>query len=364
MMTSGMSVAARTSRIRLRRDAHSTSCPTRNIHFPLCKGGVAERQTLSLPYSAGLIKMVERLLTVGSLTTPLELGPLKNMVSVDLLSCGVGEPHSMKMRLDEVAVREVERQRPRGRLGAKSTYLGGSFDQYNRQEYGMWGSLTEVLRTGRPRTEINGQDHFESIYHDPIRFRSFVEAMTAGSLLSARRIAEQFPWEQYRTLCDIGTTQGCLPVQVALVRSHIEAIGFGLPELGPAFQQYAHQNGLSQRVQFKAGDFFNDILPVADVIVLGRVLHNWDLATKKMLLAKVHQALPQAGAVIVYDMLIDDDRSSSMSGLLSSLNMLMWTSAGFGYTGADCIDWMREAGFGEMRVERLAGGNSMVIGKK
>jgi hypothetical protein len=116
MMTSGMSVAARTSRIRLRRDAHSTSCPTRNIHFPLCKGGVAERQTLSLPYSAGLIKMVERLLTVGSLTIPLELGPLKNMVSVDLLSC---EPHSMKMRLDEVAVREAERRRPRGRLGVQ-----------------------------------------------------------------------------------------------------------------------------------------------------------------------------------------------------------------------------------------------------
>jgi precorrin-6B methylase 2 len=247
---------------------------------------------------------------------------------------------------------------------AKPTYLGGSFDQYNRREYGMWGSLTEALRTGRPRTEINGHDHFESIYHDPVRFRSFVDAMTAGSLLSARRIAEQFPWEQYRTLCDVGTAQGCLPVQVALAHSHIEAIGFDLPELASAFRQYAHENGLAQRLQFRAGDFFHDFLPEADVIVFGRVLHNWDLATKKMLLAKAHQALPEGGAVIVYDMLIDDERSSSASGLLSSLNMLLWTSGGFGYTGADCIGWMRGAGFDEMRVERLAGGNSMVVGNK
>lgn len=247
---------------------------------------------------------------------------------------------------------------------AKPTYLGGSFDQYNWREYGMWGSLTEALRTGRPRAEINGQDHFGSIYRDPMRQRSFVNAMTAGSMLAACCIAERFPWQQYRTLCDVGTSQGCLPVQVALAHPHLEAIGFDLPELGSAFGQYARENGLSHRLTFRAGNFFKEPLPAADVIVFGRVLHNWDLATKKMLLAKAHRALPEGGAVIVYDMLIDDERSSSTSGLLSSLNMLLWTSAGFGYTGADCAGWMREAGFDGMRVEPLAGGNSMVIGKK
>jgi hypothetical protein len=152
----------------------------------------------------------------------------------------------------------------------------------------MWGSLTEALRTGRPRTELNGQDHFESIYDDPARFRTFVDAMTAGSLLSAQRIAERFPWERYRTLCDIGTAQGCLPVQVALAHPHIHGIGFDLPGLEPAYERYVRDNGLSLRLQFKSGDFFNDAFPRADVTVLGRVLHNWDLATKKMLLAKAY----------------------------------------------------------------------------
>lgn len=247
---------------------------------------------------------------------------------------------------------------------AKPTYLGGSFDQYNRREYGMWGLLTEALRSGRPQTEINGHDHFESIYNDPIRFRSFVNAMTAGSMLPARCIAEQFPWSKYHTLCDVGTAQGCLPVQVALAHPHIKAIGFDLPELRPAFDQYVKDNGLSQRLTFRAGDFFGDSLPPANVIVFGRVLHNWDLPTKKMLLAKAYTALPRGGAVISYDMLIDDERSSSKSALLSSLNMLLWTSAGFGYSGADCADWMRDAGFHDVRIEPLAGGNSMVIGMK
>lgn len=83
-----------------------------------------------------------------------------------------------------------------------------------------------------------------------------------------------------------------------------------------------------------------------------------------MLLAKAYQAVPPDGAVIVYDMLIDDDRTSSARALLSSLNMLLWTSAGFGYTGTDCISWMRAAGFRDVRIDELAGGNSMVVGSK
>ncbi len=42
---------------------------------------------------------------------------------------------------------------------------------------------------------------------------------------------------------------------------------------------------MSDRVRFLPGEFFADPLPDADVLIMGRVLHNWDLATKRMLLA-------------------------------------------------------------------------------
>ena len=62
--------------------------------------------------------------------------------------------------------------------------------------------------------------------------------------------------------------------------------------------------------------------------------------------------------------LIDDERRENAFGLLMSLNMLIETPGGFDYTGADCIDWMKEAGFRETRVEHLAGPDSMAIGIK
>jgi len=137
-----------------------------------------------------------------------------------------------------------------------------------------------------------------------------------------------------------------------------------LPEVAPIFEDYVAANGLTGRVTFTPGSFFTDDLPKADVILMGHILHDWDLEQKKMLLRKAHAALPSGGAVIIYDSIIDDDRSQNAFGLMMSLNMLIETPGGFDYSGADCIGWMHECGFRDCRVEHLIGPDSMVIGIK
>jgi len=121
---------------------------------------------------------------------------------------------------------------------------------------------------------------------------------------------------------------------------------------------------LNDRIRIASGDFFQDPLPKADVITMGMILHDWNLEQKKMLLKKAWEALPTSGALIVYEALIDDERKTNAFGLLMSLNMLVETSGGFDYSGADCIEWMREAGFKSTRVEHLAGADSMVVAIK
>jgi hypothetical protein len=97
---------------------------------------------------------------------------------------------------------------------------------------------------------------------------------------------------------------------------------------------------------------------------MGHILHDWGLDAKRMLVGKAYDALPEGGAFLVYEALIDDERRQNAFGLLMSLNMLIETDEGFDYTGADCQAWMAEAGFRESRVEHLVGPDSMVIGIK
>ena len=248
----------------------------------------------------------------------------------------------------------------------KPSYIGGMLEMANARLYHHWGSLTDGLRTGKRQNESkeNDSNTFDALYSDPRRLRTFLSAMTGISIPSAIAIARKFPWNQHRTFVDVGTAQGGLAAQVALAHDHVTGKGFDLPVVQPIFQEYVQSFGLQDRLSFEAGNFFEDPLPEADVLVMGHILHDWNLDEKMMLLDKAVKALPKGGSLIVYEALIDDDRRRNAFGLLMSLNMLIETPGGFDYTGADCCGWMKKAGFAETYVEHLVGPSSMAVGIK
>lgn len=249
----------------------------------------------------------------------------------------------------------------------KPSYVGGMLEMANARLFGYWGHLTEALRTGKPQNEAKdetGASPFVALYADPARLKGFLAAMSGISRGANAAIARLVPWSRYKTFADIGTAQGDLAAQIALANPHLEGIGFDLAEVAPVFEEYVESHGLSSRVRFQPGDFFTQDLPRVDVLTMGHILHDWNLEEKKMLISKAFAALNPGGALVIYDALIDDDRSRNAFGLLMSLNMLIETRGGFDYTGADGVAWMKEAGFREARVEHLVGPDSMVIGFK
>lgn len=248
----------------------------------------------------------------------------------------------------------------------KPSYVGGILEMANVRLYPFWGHLTEALRTGQPQNELKtgGPGLFETLYADPARLKAFLSAMTGLSHGANLTIARTFPWKDYNTFVEVGTAQGDLAVQVAFANPHLRGFGFDLPEVAPVFEEYCQTTGVANRVSFVPGSFFDQEIPKADVVLMGHILHDWDLPTKKMLIRKAFEAVPAGGAFIVYEAIIDDNRSKNAFGLMMSLNMLIETPGGFDYTGADCAAWMKEAGFSATRVEPLVGPDSMVIGIK
>jgi O-methyltransferase domain/Dimerisation domain len=306
------------------------------------------------------------------LFTLLADGPL----SADVLTARLKlHPRSVCDFLDAlVALGQLERNgrlysnTPAGALfldRRKPTYVGGMLEMANARLYPFWGALTEGLRTGEPQNETKqGRDLFDEIYRNPAILAEFLKAMTGLSLGTARAIAEKFPWADYKSFADIGTAQGGLAVELARAHPHLSGIGFDLPVVQPYFEAYAAHHDLTGRLAFRAGNFFLEAMPSADVLIMGHILHDWSLDKKRLLIRRAYEALPFGGALIVFDPIIDDERKQNTFGLLMSLNMLIETRDGFDFTGADCIGWLKEAGFAETRVERLVGPDSMVIGVK
>ena len=297
-------------------------------------------------------------ISAEALTTRLKLHPRSVRDFLDaLVALGQLERHDALYSNTPAGALFLDRRKP--------TYVGGMLEMANARLYPFWGSLTEGLRTGEPQNEVKqGRDLFDEIYRSPAILADFLKAMTGLSLGAAYAIADKFPWADHKTFADIGTAQGGLAVELARAHAHLKGIGFDLPVVKPHFEAYAAQHGLSSRLSFQAGDFFADPMPSADVLIMGHILHDWSLEKKRMLIRKAYEALPYGGALIVYDPIIDDERRKNAFGLLMSLNMLIETREGFDFTGADCIGWLKEAGFVETRVEPLVGPDSMVIGSK
>lgn len=105
--------------------------------------------------------------------------------------------------------------------------------------------------------------------------------MTGVSHAANLAIAHKFPWSKYRTAVDVGTAQGDLIAQVALANPHLEGIGFDLPEVGPIFEEFVEMNRLAGRVKFVPGSFVEQPLPKGDVIMMGHILHDWNLEMKQ-----------------------------------------------------------------------------------
>ena len=249
---------------------------------------------------------------------------------------------------------------------ASPAYMGGFLEMAHDRLYGFWGDLHEGLKTGEAQNEakLGMASIFEDLYTNREGLEQFLAAMSGISTGNFLALAEKFDFSPYKTLCDVGGAEGILAISVAKANPHMTCITADLPPVEPIAKAQIARHELSGRISTAAIDFFSDDLPKAEIITMGMILHDWDLPTKKMLIAKAYEALPPGGAFIVIEQLIDDARRENVFGLLMSLNMLIEGGNAFDYTGADFDGWCREAGFTRTEVMHLAGPSSAAIAYK
>ena len=246
------------------------------------------------------------------------------------------------------------------------TYMGGILEMANARLYRFWGNLSTALRTGRPQNEIKhaGKSMFDALYADPARLEQFMDAMSGVSMANFEAFARKFDFAPYKTLVDIGGATGQLCCFIACHHPHMRCASYDLPVVQPIADRRIRESGLADRVTTGVIDFFDDAFPSADVITMGLVLHDWNLPTKKMLIEKAYRALPEGGAFVAIENIIDDERRRNIFGLLMSLNMLIEFGEAFDFTGADFRQWSLEAGFSRCEIMPLTGPASAAIAYK
>lgn len=247
----------------------------------------------------------------------------------------------------------------------KPSYIGGLLEMLNNRLYGFWGNLESALLSGHPQNEAkHGDNLFEKLYADPDRLKEFIHAMSGIQMGGFMALAQKFDFSKATSLVDIGGSAGLLSLMVAKHQPHMSCITWDLPAVGSIANETIKKFQLQDQVKVADGDFFKDEFPKADIITMGNILHDWDEETKLMLMKKAHKALPDGGAFIAIENVIDDERKQNAFGMMMSINMLIETGSGFDYTLADFSKWARQVGFKSTSLLPLAGPTSAAIAYK
>lgn len=230
---------------------------------------------------------------------------------------------------------------------AKPSYVGGILEMAQARLFPFWADLKTALETGKPQNEIkhSGKPMFEELYAEPARLEQFMMAMAGISRGNFQAFVDAFNFAPYRSYCDVGGATGLLAGMVARAKPHLTVSTFDLPVVAPIATRHLSGQGLGQRVAVLSGDFLKAPLPKADIISMGMILHDWNLKGKMHLIRAAYDALPEGGAFVAIEHLIDNERRTNSFGLMLSLNMLIEFGDAFDYTAADFEGWCREVGF-------------------
>jgi hypothetical protein len=245
-------------------------------------------------------------------------------------------------------------------------FMGGFLEMAHDRLYRFWGDLHEALQTGKPQNETKhgGAGVFEELYKQPERLEQFMDAMAGISAGNFQAFAQKFDFSKYKTLTDVGGATGLLSTLVAKQNPHMTCTTTDLPPATEIARRKVAEAGMSDRVKAEPVNFFTDEFPKADVVTMGMILHDWNLEKKMMLIRKAYDALPDGGAFVAIENIIDDARRENAFGMMMSLNMLIEFGDAFDFTGADFDGWCREVGFKRTEVIHLAGPASAAIAYK
>jgi hypothetical protein len=245
-------------------------------------------------------------------------------------------------------------------------YFGGFVQMADKRLYAGWGKLTEALRTNRPTTWDPAVQSSLFDGEDPTMLALFWEAMHSLSTMTARKLSEAVDFGQFRRLLDIGGGSGAYDIELCKQYDGLRATVFDLPHVAAIAAGKIAEAGLTDRIETAGGSFFEQLPGDHDVHLLSMILHDWDEAQNRALLRRSFEALPSGGAVVISELLVDDEKTGPAPAALMSLNMLIETEGGRNYTPAEYSAWLDEAGFRHVETVWFDGpaASHAVIGRK
>jgi len=226
-------------------------------------------------------------------------------------------------------------------LSHKKTLADASIE-YGEDLLQRWKSLPALIQGKRLESDI-----FSAVAADPERVRSHHRMLASYALHDYTNVVPLLPIEQGQRVLDAAGGTGTL---ATLIQSYFPESSAFLGDLKSVLAQTELEDKLELNL-------FSEWPETYDVVILARVLHDWDDADVIEVLKHAKHALNRCGQIFILEMLMQENSSS---GALCDLH-LMAATGGKERTESEFERVSKQAGLRLKKVMKLPSLVSLLV---
>jgi 2-polyprenyl-3-methyl-5-hydroxy-6-metoxy-1,4-benzoquinol methylase len=234
----------------------------------------------------------------------------------------------------------------------------------DREHYNSWGNVLHAVQTGESGFEhLFGTNIFEYYTQNPEPAVIFDRAMTSFSSIENAAVSTEYDFSSIGSVVDVAGGQGSLLLSILQAHSDMKGILFDMPDVIERAKSHMIDNGVSNRCQLIAGNFFESVPAGADAYILKHIIHDWDDERAIAILKQCHQAMADNGRVLVVELVIPTGNDPFVGKMLD-VNMLVMCPGGKERTAEEYRTLFAAAGFNLTRIVPTHGMVSVVEGRR
>jgi 2-polyprenyl-3-methyl-5-hydroxy-6-metoxy-1,4-benzoquinol methylase len=228
-----------------------------------------------------------------------------------------------------------------------SAYLGDSASE--TVLVAAFATLTEAVRRGRTALPGGG-----TLAPEHPVWVAFARAMAVPGAFLARLLAdclgEQI--ERHSKILDIAGGHGLYGIEFARRNPRAEVFAVEWPQVLAVARANAERAGVSDRFHAIPGDALSvDFGGGYDLALITNFLP--DLGSTEQLLKRIHSALAENGRVVLFELMLNDDRVSPPAAVALNLNLLATTPSGEARTASQLSEALKRAGFRQVEFREV-----------
>jgi hypothetical protein len=172
--------------------------------------------------------------------------------------------------------------------------------------YGAWANLAHSARTGESSFETTYGEDVWSYFtkSNPAEGHLFNQAMAGSSALIGAAILAGYSFPENGTIVDVAGGNGSLLATILRTHPELRGVVMDLAFTKAEAERNLAAQGVADRCQFVAGDFFNEVPAGADLYTMKWILHDWSDEKAAAILRTVHRAMPAHAKLLVAETVV------------------------------------------------------------